>query len=260
MSLFLPIRLWIWTALASGMPLIAQSEAEIQERIRQLRRERDALLSPLLRAVKSRDLTAVTASIDQKENVGIRDGDGWTPLHFAAGLGQVEICRKLLDAGSQPQWKTDDGRTPLHIAVSNDLRLFAAIGHQHLSDSEVPGRVAAIALLLGRGALINTKDNNGLTALHWAAVFDNAQYLRVLLNRGAVINAVDAQGNTPLHHAVSMLGGDEAAGFLITAGARLDIRNRAGRTVLDEAKMNSRGKMVAAIEAKARSSPPSPAK
>lgn len=47
-----------------------------------------------------------------------RDADGWTALDRAAGRGDAEAVRALLDAGADPLGDTPDGRTPYLIAVA----------------------------------------------------------------------------------------------------------------------------------------------
>ena len=48
---------------------------------------------------------------------------------------------------------------------------------------------------------INTKDTEGRTLLHGAAVQNAYQDAAVLLAQGAEVNAQDAYGETPLHRA-----------------------------------------------------------
>lgn len=40
-----------------------------------------------------------------------------TPLHFAAQLGLLDICYLLIMWGANLNWTTDDGLTPLDIAL-----------------------------------------------------------------------------------------------------------------------------------------------
>ena len=47
-----------------------------------------------------------------------RDADGWTALDRAAGRGDAEAVRALLDAGADPLDSASDGRTPYLIALA----------------------------------------------------------------------------------------------------------------------------------------------
>ena len=40
---------------------------------------------------------------------------GWTPLHFAARSGHVEVCRLIIKYADNPE--TPNGLTPLHYAA-----------------------------------------------------------------------------------------------------------------------------------------------
>ncbi|EAX99948.1 ankyrin repeat protein, putative [Trichomonas vaginalis G3] len=52
---------------------------------------------------------------------------------------------------------------------------------------------------LSHGANINEKDENGETALHFAALFSNKEMAEFLISHGANINEKDDKGKTALH-------------------------------------------------------------
>jgi ankyrin repeat protein len=77
-----------------------------------------------------------------------------------------------------------DGSTPLHCATWK--------GHEGVVD-----------LLLGAGANVNVKNNNGhwgTTPLHAAAHANHARIASLLIEHGADPNAKDLSGQTPIHH------------------------------------------------------------
>ena len=51
-------------------------------------------------------------------DIHARDVNGWTPLHYAAYLGQVKMVEDLLYHGADPQARDANGRTPLHYTAS----------------------------------------------------------------------------------------------------------------------------------------------
>ncbi|MEW6355260.1 MAG: ankyrin repeat domain-containing protein [Planctomycetota bacterium] len=139
-----------------------------------------------------------------------------------------------------------------------------------LLDAAVEYDVEAVNALLTRGAEINSKGDDGLTALDWIAFGAdedavaflvskgadvNAGFplhmasrgrtsmIRVLLDRGADVKTTDGLGQTPLHYAASD-GNDDVADLLIAAGADLNGRDRTGRTPLHVAVMQQREGMV----------------
>ena len=49
----------------------------------------------------------------RRERVKTKDG-GYTPLHWCAGKGRLELARALIEAGADVNAKRDGGYTPLH--------------------------------------------------------------------------------------------------------------------------------------------------
>lgn len=60
--------------------------------------------------------TAVQALIDSGADVDVRNEDGLTPLHLAAGELDLECARLLLNANADRTIRDTDGRTPFDIA------------------------------------------------------------------------------------------------------------------------------------------------
>lgn len=55
--------------------------------------------------------------------------------------------------------------------------------------------------MLGSGASIDSRNEDGCTALHFAADRGQREVARLLIQHGADVNAVDSDGQTPLHYA-----------------------------------------------------------
>ena len=70
--------------------------------------------------------------IDNGANVGERNNEGTSPLHYAALFGHVGVARFLIDGGADPNEKNDAGITPLDLALaggrSTTANLLAANG------------------------------------------------------------------------------------------------------------------------------------
>ena len=49
---------------------------------------------------------------------GIKDLEGWTPLHHAAGSGHLEVCRLLLHFSEDKSPRNNYGQTPLQFAAN----------------------------------------------------------------------------------------------------------------------------------------------
>uniref|UniRef100_A0A7N4V053 Uncharacterized protein n=1 Tax=Sarcophilus harrisii TaxID=9305 RepID=A0A7N4V053_SARHA len=86
-----------------------------------------------------------------KVRFGAKDMDGFSPLHYAALKGNVEMVKLFLEAGKNKNINERNiyRKTPLHLAAEQ--------GHGDL-----------IKLLLSCGAAVNALDNNRDTPLHCA--------------------------------------------------------------------------------------------
>ncbi|RYP75529.1 hypothetical protein DL770_007382 [Monosporascus sp. CRB-9-2] len=98
-------------------------------------------------------------------------------------------------------------------------------------------RGGMVRRLLGTGAHINSKDNNGRTPLYWASRNGYDTVVKQLLKAGADTNAKDFYGRTPLHWA-SWNGRDTVVKQLLGTGARINSKDNDGRTPLHWASEN----------------------
>ena len=129
------------------------------------------------------------------------------------------------------------------IAVSNQDRLW---------DAAIAGDTLGIAEAIGAGAAIDSLDTrrnpNGRRALNWAAWYDRMAAVRLLVARGAAVNLANRTGNTPLHHAAEN-GAIEAARALLAAGADPFRRNGEGQTPTEVARSRGHERVAALLEA-----------
>ncbi len=154
-----------------------------------------------------------------------RPGDGVmfdaSPLFLAAMAGDVDNIPLLLAKGADPNRK---------------MRLIGTLPFSPLFAAVPFGDPAVVKALLAGGANINEKDNDGLTALHWAALTHRTEVARALIEAGANVNAVDRFGYTPLLYASTVDFGDaETARALLAAGADPNIKDKAGKSALAQA-------------------------
>ncbi|MFT9820949.1 ankyrin repeat domain-containing protein [Lysinibacillus sp. NPDC056185] len=75
-------------------------------------------------------------------------------------------------------------------------------GRTFLMTAIVEGKDDIVNYLVNIGCNVNIKDASGLTALHFAAIYDRYNIVKVLIIRGAEIDAIDNLGNTPLWRAI----------------------------------------------------------
>jgi uncharacterized protein len=109
------------------------------------------------------------------------DGQGYTPLHYAAYFGHLEAARFLLGIGAEVRAVSLDPlrNHPLHAAASS--------GHGEI-----------VQLLLDAGADANAEQTGQWTPLHGAAAAGHLGIVRTLLARGADTGRRSVSGATPL--------------------------------------------------------------
>jgi ankyrin repeat protein len=211
--------------------------------------------------------TAVEAAPGLLARTVERDGEaGWTPLHVAVADGRADVVRLLVTAGADLAARTEQQRTPLHVALESSpglVPLLVELGAEldapsaaylddvarlaaHLDDgARVTDRASGLdllswaasggatgtaKLLLDRGA-----DADG-GALHAAAGGSHVAVVRLLLQAGADADRRDHTGRAPLHAAVDAgPGGDapEVVRVLLAAGADVDATTADGASALD---------------------------
>ncbi|KAL9032842.1 MAG: hypothetical protein Q9180_006276 [Flavoplaca navasiana] len=131
---------------------------------------------------------------------------GWTPLHFAADHGCVEVCKLLLDSGADAAWEDNTGLSPAQVAWRNILqlrgppqaaeacsRLFSnedylqtrRFNRLHKLVIELESGDLGAELALGTVSNVDGRDVDGWTALHWAARRGNSDAVALLLAYGA---------------------------------------------------------------------------
>ena len=82
-----------------------------------------------------------------------------------------------------------------------------------------------------RGASVNAKDNDGWTALHWAALGGHEAVVKLLLEKGAELESKNKNGWTPLLRAARD-GHEAVVKLLLEKGAELESKDTDGRTAL----------------------------
>jgi len=83
-------------------------------------------------------------------------------------------------------------------------------------------------------SLASSKDEEGFTALHYAASYGYLEIAELLLAKNANVNAQTGKGLTPLHYAASR-GHKEMLDLLLSQGAKVDARDGVGCTPLYDA-------------------------
>jgi len=147
---------------------------------------------------------------------GVQDGkDDIFLKEFAEG------CKKHADFVNTPD---STGRTPLMWAA------YTNFNNPELSLAKDADRAYYVQELLNApGVNIHAKDQDGFTALHWAAWSGMPHSAAMLIKAGLDINEKEGNGYTPLMLA-AMRGDDTVVKLLLQLGADTAATNKDGKT------------------------------
>jgi ankyrin repeat protein len=136
-------------------------------------------------------------------------GTGTTPLMRAARHGDFEAMKILLAAGADPTLEQPNGTNALIIGcgIGRGLGVFAKdVG----TEADL---LAGIRLLLDTKKIdVNKVNTNGLAAVHIAAQAGLDSLVSLLAERGAKLDLKDKQGRTPEQMAMGVGGRGRAGG------------------------------------------------
>jgi thioredoxin-like negative regulator of GroEL len=108
------------------------------------------------------------------------------------------------------------------------------------------GRTDIVKALLDKGADVNAKTSYGYTALMWAAAGGHTDIVKALLDKGADVNAKDSDGYTALMWAAAR-GHTDIVKALLDKGADVNAKDEDGTTALMSAARNGHTDTVKAL-------------
>jgi uncharacterized protein len=123
------------------------------------------------------------------------DFTGQTPFLRAAFSADLDAMKLLVSRGADPNLPTLAGTTPLMAAAG-----VGWVVAQTYTPS-LQARLDAVALCLELGADVNATNSMGLTALLGAANRGSNDIIELLVKRGARLDIKDKEGRTPLRWA-----------------------------------------------------------
>ncbi|XP_036610820.1 rabankyrin-5 [Trichosurus vulpecula] len=175
--------------------------------------------------------------------------DGQTPLHLAASWGLEETVQCLLEFGANVSMQDAEGRTPIHVAISNQQSVIIQLLISHpdirlnIRDRQgltpfacamtYKNNKAAEAILKREPGAAEQVDNKGRNFLHVAVQNSDIESVLFLISVQANVNSrvQDASKLTPLHLAVQA-GSEIIVRNLLLAGAKVNELTKHRQTAL----------------------------
>lgn len=205
--------------------------------------------SPLLAATQNQNYLMGKFLIEHGADVNLANKGGWTPLYLATDnrnleggdyptrtpdMDHLEYIKLLLDAGADPNARMTESTETRTVFTNQWLDEEGATAFLRASQS---GDVELMRLLLAHGADPKINTNLGVTPLAAAAGIgwvegvtrersteQTVEAVKMLLELGIDPDYQADTGRTALHGAAHK-GATEVVRILVTAGARMDIRD-----------------------------------
>ncbi|EGG20954.1 ankyrin repeat-containing protein [Cavenderia fasciculata] len=165
-----------------------------------------------------------------------RDMEGCTALHLCCYYGNIQCVSTMMSKGPRrvkAEARDKKGRTALHYALESS------------SSDDITSQI--VAILIEGGSLLDPKDREKKTPLHYSAILGKFKCLAILLEKGANPDCTDIYGAMTLHYAVAHQMGNKAVKQLVAKGCKVNTPDNTGQTPIFYASRSGYPKNVKAL-------------
>jgi ankyrin repeat protein len=213
--------------------------------------------TPLMEAVLKGSFRSAEHLLNSGAAVSTRNNDGDTPLLVAVEEERSDLVGILLDRGAQIHAKNADGDSPFTIALRTSPRMMLSLLAKGRDQTDDDGRsplhialsynmpetdIKTIAGWLGG---TNAVDMEGRTALRYAVDRNNWTAASFLANNGADVFSLARDGKTPAD--VTLASNSMDAVRAVFGGNAIGARDSSGNTILHYAARVSATPVIALL-------------
>ncbi|MFH1643631.1 MAG: ankyrin repeat domain-containing protein [bacterium] len=149
-----------------------------------------------------------------KETINKQDLAGYTPLHLAAYLKNIEMCTELIKYGADTSLLNEKGRTAYDEVIEADYASYGLYFQETTKEGRKIADITGFASRIKRRPFNNycCKECSGYlisigTLLHWGVIFGETERVEWLLEQTDdlnYVNLLNKYNKTPLDYALEL--------------------------------------------------------
>lgn len=189
-----------------------------------------------INAAAGRDTALLALLLPRVKNINAANANGVTALAQALNYGSAGTVSLLLKNGAELNTTDKEGNNLLYYLVQSYRPMPGTVREGVPPQDDFGGK---IQLLQQKGYNFVAPQKNGSTVYHLAIAKNDLDLLKKIAVFGADINALNKEGVTVLHKAALTAKDDVLLKYLLTQGAKKDIKTEFDETAYDLAKENN---------------------